>query len=891
VEHVEPGVSGLEMWDQIGADGQYALRLANATSRCQDRQRADVRDLLLGLMLAKSEDNPAREYLAIWNIQLSEIICKDGRTFPNGNELAEALESPGRNSELSTSGEVNRILTYVFATYYARTAKEVTVAQLFGGVLWLEFGFVAAALREAFSGRGIAFDEASSKYFHWLNSGTSLSDLRGTFGSLLNEPRIPILQGDRPRPRALPATSHEDYTDRLSTSTEVNAFAQLLCSTHLIPPLSIGIFGAWGAGKTNFMRSVQSRVDEISRATDSAPPGASLSTCRSIVQIEYNAWQYVEGDLWSSLLEHLFRNLDKTATGVDLFQERRAAVIDELRQVGDLFDSARSERRRLEGQLRIAEAEVEERKIYRELKLAELERRKRDEVPRAAISDALRNVATQVLDKAGIDVVRGDVEGLESQLQEAKSSIRNVGPLLAPLQANGGQYFVVVVVLLALPPFGAIILDKLDFSVVSSIASSVAVALGALAGYIRIGTQFVRARLKEIALVEKRINREYSEGRALLDAALADAQQNLTDADDRLRDASEGAKRLACRVAALEGKLAQTTPGKVFEDFISDRLGSDDYRSRLGLPALVRDDLSKLSQLMEQRRERVGVDEFGTDRIILYIDDLDRCPSGLVVDVLEAVQLLLAFPLFVVVVGVDSRWLDASLRTEYPQIEKMRGSAADFIEKIFQIPFWIESLSPDEKRSLVRGLIQRSVHSGIRSPNDQALAREQEMHTGSKRLQSLIDEVAGLAGLNSVAPYSDVNLLRLCSVEARQIEEISELLADTPRAIKRFVNVYLLVRAIGSSRGWVIPVDGQLALLAALYSSCPQIAVQLSQMLRSPETSDASLATVLAQERSRQTEASIPKRLEEWAEIHEDWLLRSLEGLTEWDRLVGRFRF
>jgi hypothetical protein len=38
---------------------------------------------------------------------------------------------------------------------------------------------------------------------------------------------------------------------------------------------------------------------------------------------------------------------------------------------------------------------------------------------------------------------------------------------------------------------------------------------------------------------------------------------------------------------------------------------------------------------------------------VLYIDDLDRCPPRRVVEVLTAMQLLLALPLFVVVVAVD----------------------------------------------------------------------------------------------------------------------------------------------------------------------------------------------------------------------------------------------
>jgi hypothetical protein len=53
------------------------------------------------------------------------------------------------------------------------------------------------------------------------------------------------------------------------------------------------------------------------------------------------------------------------------------------------------------------------------------------------------------------------------------------------------------------------------------------------------------------------------------------------------------------------------------------------------------------------------------DRVVLYIDDLDRCPPAKVLEVLEAVHLLLALELFVVVVGVDPRWLRNSLRHQY----------------------------------------------------------------------------------------------------------------------------------------------------------------------------------------------------------------------------------
>jgi hypothetical protein len=75
-----------------------------------------------------------------------------------------------------------------------------------------------------------------------------------------------------------------------------------------------------------------------------------------------------------------------------------------------------------------------------------------------------------------------------------------------------------------------------------------------------------------------------------------------------------------------------------------------DYRRHLGLLALIRRDFEKLRDLFREQREAEdkGSEDTSTNkinRIVLYIDDLDRCPPERVVQVLQAIHLLLAFPL------------------------------------------------------------------------------------------------------------------------------------------------------------------------------------------------------------------------------------------------------
>ena len=101
------------------------------------------------------------------------------------------------------------------------------------------------------------------------------------------------------------------------------------------------------------------------------------------------------------------------------------------------------------------------------------------------------------------------------------------------------------------------------------------------------------------------------------------------------------------------------------------------------------------------------------DRVVLYIDDLDRCPPKRVVEVLEAVHLILALDLFVVVLAVDPRWLLQSLRLHYSELladEKQldaewESTPLNYLEKIIQIPFTLRPMGEGGIAALVAGLL------------------------------------------------------------------------------------------------------------------------------------------------------------------------------------------
>jgi hypothetical protein len=183
------------------------------------------------------------------------------------------------------------------------------------------------------------------------------------------------------------------------------------------------------------------------------------------------------------------------------------------------------------------------------------------------------------------------------------------------------------------------------------------------------------------------------------------------------------------------------------------------------------------------------------ERIILYIDDLDRCPAEKVVEVLQAVHLLLAFKLFVVVVGVDSRWLRRSLMSQYGSL---LDEPNDYLEKIFQIPFTVRGMAPDVYRNLIGELTAKRSAIGaeatVRVPAPTASHEE-----GSADHE--IESTGDMHGKDAIPSGDDSGEGRppkpegliISKAEAALLGRLGPLV-PTPRAAKRLVNIYRMLR-------------------------------------------------------------------------------------------------
>ncbi|EID52306.1 KAP family P-loop domain protein [Saccharomonospora xinjiangensis] len=569
--------------------------------------------------------------------------------------------------------------------------------------------------------------------------------------------------------------------DRLGVTPYVSMVATVIADRTTSLPVSVGVFGEWGSGKSYFMGLLREQIDTLA--------GSGESYCREIVQIGFNAWHYADSNLWASLGDEIFRQLAGPGPGNAERRERIRAELGErleqLREVRAATEQARAAAAALQSDVDRADADRRT--------------RARDLVAALRQSRALGRMTERLWQRLGISdaVEQGNLlaDELRGTLTEADALRR------APRHRWGRIVLAGSVVLLALGAVAALVVPPAAWQWLSVAAAAVTAAAGVALAVVRRAREGVRT-LRELGddlrtgLDQARREQITPEVRNQLDALRkAEAEQRVAEA--QLDD-------VVARVGELGRQLTELTPGNHLYTFLAERARSDSYRGNLGLISTIRKDFEQLVELMRDWRAH-GEDggRRPIDRIVLYIDDLDRCSARQVVDVLQAVHLLLAMDLFVVVVGVDPRWLLSSLRSHYDSTlgGAVEGRAApeDYLEKIIGIPIALPGLSRGHLHGMLRSILDDTGVSPRRATGTGAAT---SFTTGPPAAPAAAGQaVTGLDIETGSEVGEQRNPARRTAVPRPLTDPEIDLLAasdtliTTPRQAKRLFNLYRMVRA------------------------------------------------------------------------------------------------
>jgi len=567
------------------------------------------------------------------------------------------------------------------------------------------------------------------------------------------------------------ATDYWDGRDLLDTEQDVNALASLVSAWSVEPPLSIGLFGDWGSGKSHFMRQMRKRVEKLSRSARKATDKKQkdIGYYKNIVQIEFNAWHYIEGNLWASLVDHIFANLRVTEKEpYNLVEKRRDQLMDDLGVKQEIEAKLKTKIEQQKTQLDAKKQEAIDRASQAETKredaskaLAGFRNEAETQLNELQLPINFSNADQELLERFGIKPsdlsTPGDVRKRYDELKGFWHRLNVQWKLFRTDSRVKRRWFFAA--LLVLIPFLGVLLSKLPQ--VKTLPAGLASALTFIATLYAAAKptwdQF-RKGLKALEEQDEAIEQERQKRMAELQGEVSALTKTLIDAENEKAS-------IQTEIAGLEHKIETTTTSTILAEFIEDRAAASDYRRHLGLLALIRRDFEKLRDLFDRQRkdekegkenekknekEGESKDRYPINRIVLYIDDLDRCPPQRVVEVLQAIHLLLAFPIFVVVVGVDARWVTRSLQESYEWLRLEEGDRKedvdadidgqdvqgatphDYLEKIFQIPFWLRPMEETQTKTFIEGLTEQVRY---KPPQEKQEATEEDSKGNKTRAQ------------------------------------------------------------------------------------------------------------------------------------------------------------
>ncbi|WP_019502251.1 P-loop NTPase fold protein [Pseudanabaena sp. PCC 6802] len=202
---------------------------------------------------------------------------------------------------------------------------------------------------------------------------------------------------------------------------------------------------------------------------------------------------------------------------------------------------------------------------------------------------------------------------------------------------------------------------------------------------------------------------------------------------------------------------------------------------------------------IEQRFNKL-IERLAPRRVAVFIDDLDRCQSSYVVELLEGIQTLFREAPIVYVVAADRHWLNACYVQEYDKLEPFihepgKSLGTLFLEKAFRFSTPIPGI-PDEIRKQYWSYLL------------QLKTEEKDLNKARQKAKEEVSKISGEGDLQHLATRKDESksfveqqaireevAMRLAAPEVMErlehtLKPYSSLLDPNPRAMKLLVNAY-----------------------------------------------------------------------------------------------------
>lgn len=226
--------------------------------------------------------------------------------------------------------------------------------------------------------------------------------------------------------------------------------------------------------------------------------------------------------------------------------------------------------------------------------------------------------------------------------------------------------------------------------------------------------------------------------------------------------------------------LAEKLKGDDAEDFLKDIIKKNEDKE----VTVVREFREDFNEMIEKS---------GIQKLVVIIDDLDRCTPDRLIENLEAIKLFLNVEKTAFIIGADPRIVRFAIEHRY-KTDNIENSSdpdsrnkrivSDYLEKLIQIPYYLPKLTDNEVETYLTLLYCKKIMG-----NDFVKV----ITAFSKIRETNRYDVFGLGDIQEFAsPQQKQELTESITLIASLSPIITEGLKGNPRQIKRFLNTFTL---------------------------------------------------------------------------------------------------
>lgn len=258
------------------------------------------------------------------------------------------------------------------------------------------------------------------------------------------------------------------------------------------------------------------------------------------------------------------------------------------------------------------------------------------------------------------------------------------------------------------------------------------------------------------------------------------------------------------------------------------------------------------------------------ERLVVFIDELDRCTPDTVLDIFEAIRLFLYVPGTTFIIGADERLVSYAVKTKYKDIPGHDiDISKEYLEKLVQYPVKIPQLNEQEVKQYITCLLLQNEDIDIKKVAESIT----KLGINDELTSDTVKAATGKEVTEGVKEAFDLS---------NQIySALATLMKGNPRHCKRFFNTLMMRIALADRRNITLQKKVLAKLMLAEYYKPSFI-----EALMKPESKDE-----LKQLESKSGEAAFTA-LKDWCS--DEWVQKWAVGeprLSAVDNLSDYFYF